>query len=354
MRFTRTSVILAVVGVLLLVAAGLVRFVYLPSASRLPADFDVTQSYSGTYTGLNPAVLAGGTGNALVTGAPVTAARQYRTSSVDGDTAVVSRTLTQSLAGRSQPPSTVNYAVDRGTFESTTPPSGSTDVVRSQGWIFSLPLHPATTGSGYKLWDEATAQATPLAYQGTSSIDGRSTYRYTTTAQGTLADPAAYGLPASMTRGQLTNLGPALASLLPATLQAQLPAILAALPATVPIAWTSSSDVTLYADATTGAPIRVQDAQRISGGISVLGRTLAVPLASFDLKTTSASEATIADDAASNASMLTLVGTTIPIILLVLGVVVLVLAIVLAVRNGRHPGGAAPTESRGTPTPARV
>ncbi len=351
MRFTRSTVILAVVGVLLLVAAALVRFAYLPAASKLPSDFDTTQFYSGTYTGVNPTVLAGGSGTALVANVPVKASRRYQTTSTDGNTAIVSRTLTQSLGGQGTPATTVSYAVDRSTFESTTPPSGAKDVVRSQGWIFSLPLHPSTTGS-YKLWDEATGQASPLTYKTTTSVAGRSTYQYTTTAKGTLADPAAFGLPTSLTRGQLVNLGPALASLLPAQLQAQLPAILASLPATVPLAWTSSADVSLYADATTGAPIRVQSNQKISGSLANL--PVSVPLATFALNTTSASETTIADDAASNASKLTLVGTTVPIILLVLGVLVLALAVVLAVRNGRHPGGAAPSESKGTPTPAKV
>ena len=62
--------------------------------------------------------------------------------------------------GQAQAPSKVNYAVDRTDFESTSAPAGAKDVVPSQGWIFTLPLHPSTTGS-YKLWDEATAKAWP-------------------------------------------------------------------------------------------------------------------------------------------------------------------------------------------------
>lgn len=43
MRLTRSSIVLAVVGVLLLVAAAVVRFVVVPSVSQLPADLDITQ-----------------------------------------------------------------------------------------------------------------------------------------------------------------------------------------------------------------------------------------------------------------------------------------------------------------------
>lgn len=350
MKFTRSSVVLAVVGVLLLVAAGLVRFVYLPSASKLPSDFDITQSYSGTYDGLNPAVLAGATAaRAVISNAPMAASRRYQTSSTQGDTAIVTRTLQRSLAGQAQPSSQVKYAVNRTDFSGQAAPSGSSGVVPSQGQIFSLPLNPSTSGS-YQLWDEATAKAYPLTYKGTASVAGRDTYSYRSVAQGALADPAALGLPTSVTRPQLTALAPSLANLLPAALQAQLPRILASLPDTIPLTWTSSTDSTIYADTATGAPIRVQSTQKISGGIA----GIALPFATIALKTTSASETTIADDAGRNASNLTLVGTTIPLIALVLGVLVLLLAVVLAVRNARHPGGTAPAEPAGEPTPAKV
>ena len=350
MRLTRSSVVLAVVGVLLLVAAGLVRFVYLPSASKLPSDFDTTQSYAGTYNGLNPAALAGASsGSAVVRDAPVTASRRYQTASVDGDTAIVTRTLTKTLAGQADPANQVKYAVDRTDFTGVPAPSGSSGVVSSQGMIFSLPLNPSA-GSGYKLWDESTAKAYPMSYKGGATVEGRDTYRYQSTAEGTLVDPATLGLPTSITRPQLTALAPSLMSSLPAQVQAQLPKILATLPETIPLTWTSSTDTTIWADAATGAPIRVDSTQKISGGIA----GISLPVGTIALKTTAASEKTIADDAASNASKLTLVGTTVPLIALVLGVLLLVAAIVLAVRAGRRPGGAAPSAEPGVKTPARV
>ena len=52
-----------------------------------------------------------------------------------------------------------------------------------------------------------------------------------------------------------------LASQLPEQLRSALPAILAGLPSTVPVAWTSAMDSTIWADTTTGAPIRVQSTQ---------------------------------------------------------------------------------------------
>lgn len=354
MRLTRPSVILAVVGIVLLVAAALVRWVVLPSASKLPSSLDTTQSYSGTYTGLDPGALTGtSTGTGLVR-QTVTASRRYQTTQTSGNTAIVARTLTRSQNGQAQPATTLKYAVDRTSFQSTAPPSGSTGIAPSQGLVFTLPLHPSTTAS-YRLWDEATAAAYPLTYQGSGgSVQGRSTLAYRSTAKGTLASPAALGLPTSVSRGQLIGLAPALLNSLPPQLQAALPTVLAQLPASVPLVWTSNTTSTIWADQTTGAPIKVQSTQQIAGGLSLAGQTLAVPLGSIALTTTAASDKAIASDASSNASKLTLVGTTLPIVLLVLGVLCLVIALVLAYRAGHRPGGPAaapPSPKVSTPAP---
>jgi hypothetical protein len=223
-------------------------------------------------------------------------------------------------------------------------------VTKSEGLIFTLPLHPSTTGS-YRLWDENTAAAHPLTYKGTATVHGRSTYRYESTAKGAVASPESLGLPTTIGRGRLINLEPQLASLIPPGLRSQLPALLATLPSTVPLAWTANDVSTLYADTTTGAPIRVQSSQQFSAGVSLLGQTLAVPLGTLSLQTTSASEAATASDAASNASSLTLVGTTIPLILLIAGIVVLAIAVYLAVRAGRRPPAPVAPSGHRTPTP---
>lgn len=355
MRLTRPSVILAVVGIVLLVAAALVRWVVLPSASKLPSGLDTTQSYSGTYTGLDPGALTGASTSAGLVRQQVTASRRYQTTETSGNTAIVTRTLTRSQGGQAQPVSTLRYAIDRTTFQSTTPPSGTAGIAPSTGLVFTLPLHPSTTAS-YKLWDEATAAAYPLTYRGSGGdVQGRSTLAYKSTAKGTLASPAALGLPTSLSKSQLIGLAPALLSSLPAQLQAALPTVLAQLPASIPLVWTSNTTSTIWADGTTGAPIKVQSTQQISGGITLAGQTLSVPLGAIALTTTTASEKAIASDAASNASKLTLVGTTLPIVLLVLGVLCLLVALYLAYRAGHRPTG--PTATPPSPqvkTPAQV
>jgi hypothetical protein len=212
-------------------------------------------------------------------------------------------------------------------------------VVPSQGLIFALPLHPVAHAS-YRLWDETTAAAYPLTYQGTATVQHRSTMRYRSLAQGTVASPASLGLATSLPRELLIGLSDDLAGLLPAPLRSSLPAILAAQPDTVPLSWTSTTDSTIWADSTVGVPIRVRSTQQLSGAIAFGGQTLSVPFATQVLATTATSERRSAADASAAASTLTLVGRVVP----------LVVAAVLAVRAGRRPGGTTPA----TPAPERT
>jgi hypothetical protein len=329
-RITRTSVVVAVIGVLLIVAAAVVRFAVVPSVTKLPDDLNTTQKYEGTYNGLNPAALAGGSSQLLLRNAPMTASRTYTVDSTSGDTAVVKETIQRALAGQSQPKADTLYAVDRSTFESAPAPSGTSGVSKSKGWIFTLPLHPSTDAK-YTLWDAATQAAYPLTYTKTSTLDGRTVLQYQSVAKGTLADPASLGLPTSITRPQVVALQPVLASVLPPALLAQLPALLGTLPATIPVTYTSTTTSTVYADSVMGLPVKSGSTQVITAGIS-LGSKIQVPFTTIKLTATDASVASMADDASSKASSLNLVETIVPIVLLVLGVIALVIALVIARR----------------------
>ena len=91
MKPSRSSVVLAVIGVLLIVAAAVIRFVVVPSVTELPTDLDVTLEFEGTYNGINPAVLSGGATEVLAEDVPIAASRNVSAESVDGDTEIVRR-----------------------------------------------------------------------------------------------------------------------------------------------------------------------------------------------------------------------------------------------------------------------
>jgi hypothetical protein len=326
-----------------------VRFAVVPSVTKLPDDLNTTQKYEGTYNGLNPAALAGGTGQLLLRDTPMTASRTYTADKTDGNTAVVKQTIDRAIAGQAQPKAETRYAVDRSDFESAPAPSGSSGVAKSEGWIFTLPLHPSTDGK-YTLWDGTTQKAYPLTYKSSSTIDGRKVLEYQSVAKGTIADPAALGLPTSVTRPQLISLQPVLASVLPPQVLAQLPALLATLPATIPVTYTSSTTSTVYADSDVGVPVKTGSTQEITAGIS-LGSPIQVPFSTIKLTATDASVQSKADDAASKASSLNLVETIIPIVLLVLGIIAIVVALVLARRAASGPETTSRPEPR---TPVSV
>ncbi|HEV7210727.1 MAG TPA: porin PorA family protein [Blastococcus sp.] len=354
MRLTRTSVIVAVIGVVLLVAAAVVRFVVLPSVNKLGSDFSTSQSYQGTYSGLNPAVLAGNpSGGVLVRNIPAAATRKYAVTSTDGDTAVVAQTVTRAIGGQDQPTPTAHYAIDRVDFGSVPAPSGATDVVPSKGLIFTLPQHPSTSTT-YQLWDPTTAAAYPLKYVSTSTVAGRTTYDYRTTASGKIADPASLGLPVSLPKAQLTALAPSLAGLLPPAVLTQLSSVLAKLPASIPLSYTSTTTATISADATLGSPLKTASTQEVTAQLGPIA-ALAVPFSTLKLTTTAASSKATADDTAGTVSQLNLVGTVLPIALAVLGIVLVVVALLLARRAAaRQPGGPSPAPQQGTSTPTPV
>ena len=354
MRLTRSAVILGVVGVLLLAGAAVVRFAVLPSVSKLPTDLNTTQTYAGTYSGLDPAALArtGTPRSVLVNGAPMTADRTYKAVSTSGNTEVVSETIPTSIGGQAQPTATTTYAVDRTTMESVPAPSGAQNVVSSQGLVFTLPIHPSTSAA-YQLWDATTGKAFPLTYRRTTTVQGRTVYVYGSQANGTVAAPAALGLPTSLTRGQLASLAPSLSSVLPARLLAQLQAALPRLPGTIPISYTSQNSATVWADATTGAPLQSSKQQTITAQLRV-GVPLAVPFSTVSLQTTPASSAALADDASSSTTSLNLIGIWLPVGLAVVGLGLIAWGLVLAGRSAGRPGGDAPVPGPEETTPAPV
>jgi hypothetical protein len=351
-RLTRSSIVLAVVGVLLLVAATVVRFVVVPSVSKLPADLDITQEFEGTYSGLNPAALSGASGDVLVQDVPVTASRRIAVESVDGDTAVVVRTVERSIGGQSDPSREVRYAVDRTDAESVPAPQGAEDVVASEGLVFTLPLNPSTD-TGYRLWDQNTEAAYPLTYQGEDTLDGRSVFLYRSDSEGPVADPAALGLPTSLSKTQLTALAPALADVVPPQLLAQLPALLPLLPDSIPLSYTSTTTSVISADAELGATIAGESTQTITAQLPLGPQVVEVPFSTIELASTDASISDRAGDTADSAVLLNLIGTVLPAVALVLGLLLLLAALLLARRAGRRSDGGAPAARVTAPRPTQ-
>ncbi len=346
MRSTRSSIVLAVVGVLLIVAAAIVRFVVVPSVTQLPEDLDVTLRFDGTYNGINPGVLSGEATEVLLQDVPIEASRRVHAQSVEGDTEIVARTDERSVGDTEPSVTEVVFAVDRETAEGGPAPDGAEDVTSSEGLVFTLPVDPSTEDDAYVYWDQATLQAAPVSYEGEDTLGGRDVYLYESVAEGELADPAALDLPTSLPKETLAALAPGLAGLVDPELLNALPAVLPSLPAEIPIAWTSRTTTYVAADQELGATVAGGSTQEITGSLDLSVTTVDVPFAEISVYSTDDSIEERGDQVADDSGLLSLVGTVLPIVALVLGVLLLVAALLLAVRAARRTGGTPPSAPR--------
>ncbi|MGY2129530.1 porin PorA family protein [Blastococcus sp. SYSU DS0617] len=332
MRLTRSSVVLAVIGVLLIVAAAVVRFVVVPSVTKLPTDLDVTLEFEGTYDGINPGVLTGSSTEVLAEDVPIEATRNVLAESVDGDHEIVRRTDERSIGDGDPAKTVVRFNVDRETAEAGPAPEGAEDVTDAEGLVFTLPVDPAPEDGVYEYWDQYTMQATPLTFEGEDTLGGRDVYRYRSVAEGELADPPSLGLPSFLPKAQLAALAPGLEGLVAPELLAALPAVLPSLPTSIPIEWTSRTTTLVDADQELGATIAGGSTQEVTGSLDLGVTTVDVPFATIDIYSTDESIETRGDQVADDSQLLKLVGTILPIVLLVLGLLALVAALLLARR----------------------
>ena len=347
MKLSRSSVVLAVVGVLLIVAAAVVRFVVVPSVTKLPSDLDVTLQFEGTYNGINPAVLSGGATEVLAEDVPIVATRNVSAESVEGDTEIVRR-ADERTVGDGEPALTeVFFAVDRESAEAGPAPDGAEDVTEAEGLVFTLPVDPSTAEGAYEYWDQNTLQSAPVTFEGEEVFGGRDVYRYESVSEGELANPGALNLPTALPKETLAALAPGLDGLVSPELLAALPAVLPSLPAEIPIAWTSRTTTKVDADQELGATIAGGSTQEITGSLDLGITTVDVPFATIDIYSSDDSIDTRGDEVADQSQLLNLVGTVLPIVLLVLGVLLLVAALLLARRAATR---AATPSGGGTPS----
>ncbi|MDT0275428.1 porin PorA family protein [Blastococcus goldschmidtiae] len=343
MRLTRSSVVLAVIGVLLIVAAAVVRFVVVPSVTELPTDLDVTLEFEGTYNGINPGVINGSSTEVLSEDVPIQATRQVLGESVDGDTEIVLRRDERTIGDRRPQVTEVRFAVDRETFEAVAAPGDAEDVTSAEGLVFSLPVDPSTEEGAYGYWDQYTMQAAPLTFEGEDTLGGREVYRYESVAEGELADPPSLGLPSFLPKAQLAALAPGLEGLVAPELLAALPGVLPSLPTSIPIEWTSKTTTLVVADQELGATVAGGSTQEITGSLDLGVTTVDVPFATIAIESTDDSIETRGDQVADDSQLLKLVGTVLPIVALVVGVLLLVAALLLARRAAAR--AAAPVET---------
>ena len=349
----KTAIASGVIGLVLLIAAGLMAWWVTPSyIARMPGNYDKSRTYDATIRTLfNPAALAtGNLAGAIKTGLPATITETVKVQQTSGNTALVQDTRNIAVAGRTVGQTVSPYALDRQTLEATSSHPGSWSVIPATGLTVSWPL--GAKQQNYTGWVYQTDTTTALKYVTQAQQGGINTYEYqATTPPAPIKNPQ---LLASLPKTLPVSLLPGLraAGLISPTVLASLAT---AFPhaTSVPLAYTYQSANTYYVAPATGLVVNVSNNETEMGGIALpSGKVIPVlPVLAYTYHASPASLSAAVNDANSGSSSITLAGVTGPITAAAVGFVLLILAIFLWMRGGTRgrPTGTAHPERHPAP-----
>ncbi|MCF2530292.1 porin PorA family protein [Yinghuangia soli] len=327
----RASWILSSVSILLVAAGAVGKFAVYPALHQMPDDAEGKMQFQGTLTALDPQAMGKGDfANAVIRDLPVTADRKVKAVHTSGSTIVLNdRTEVFGPTRQIVSVSEHQYAVHRETLMERPVPR---DVPAEPhvGLSAGFPLTPEKRD--YTFWDSETRTTVPAVYAGSGKRQGRTVYVYRIIAAGPLADPAVKGaLPPALPKAALQALNPA--------------APLAGQPDTVPLEYRSTTDMTGYVDAETGVTIALESAKGITA--TVQGAEV-FPVAQAKLSSTKASEADLADTAATAALVFWILSDAAPYGLWALALA-LALLVVWLERRARRTAPAAVGDAAAAP-----
>jgi hypothetical protein len=316
---------LAGLGVLLIAAAAIIRFVVLPGQAQFPDDVDTTRTYEGTVSLLNAAAVGSGDfANLFLTDVPVTIDRTVQTIEVDGGEALVEDAqVMKAPDGSTLLEMATLYTIDRKTMDAV-PDFTDNGLPDRQGLVIGWPI--GTEKEDYVGWSDDPAQTVTLAYAGEEERGGITTYKFTSSSgPEKIVDPDMLAnFPPALPQSFLTQAAPLLG--LPADMVAQLGAVLPALPDPVPLSYTYEFEAEYWVDPTTGVVVDTVKHDKRDVVLEADILPAPVPLTTvYDLNYTASAQAVeeAVDDAQSNGRLLAIFGTWIPLAGLVLGLLAL-------------------------------
>jgi len=336
-----------VVGVLLIAAAPIVRWGVAPAVTVLPSDTNTMRVYTGTAaTVINPTLLRGTLfGPALLHNQPVTVMQHVKVLDTSGNNALVQESKKVTLQNNAIANVTHRYAVDR---KDMGPGSGYTGVTAQTGLTFNWPIH--TAKQNYTGWVSDIQATTPLVYTGEATRGGINTYVFKATVPATrITDPAELsGLPSSISKATLSSMTPSLGLTID-QLKA-LSSTLSKLPDPVPFGYLFSATSTYWIAPDSGVVVDVAAHEVRTSGFVVAGQVLPVgPVLDFTYTSPHATLTAAASDAKDKAAQMEMISTTIPLVALITGGVIVLVLIGTAVYSRRRTTTPPPT----TPAPPR-
>ena len=336
MRRTLAGV-LAVLGLVLMVGAGVVRWAVAPAMSKLPSDTQTTRLYAGQAASfVNPTFAT------TVPSGPgvlhdVAIAVRHTTTVVDttANNALVADRRVITLSDGVAADLSYRYAVDRKSFTAT---RAFTGAVAAKGLTFNWPM--STQRHDYVGWVQDTLATTPLHYVATVRHGGIRTYEFTAQAADRPINDPVLGrmLPATMSKSDMLRLTPSLG--LSHRQLLALDKVMTKAPDPVPLRYTYRFSSTFWIAPESGIVIDMrQHDVRTTDIVTSNGLVPVAPIMDMTYAFTPPTVVGAVHDATTAADKLRLVNTTLPLTALLTGLVWFVAGVVALVMlpRRRHP-----------------
>jgi len=321
------GVVLAVLGLLLVAAAGVVHWAVAPAMAKLPGDTHTTRLYAGQAASLaNPTYTTDvPSGPGVLRDVPVMIRHTTRVLDTTSSDALVSDRRVVTMPGYLVADLGYRYSVDRKSFQAT---REFPNVVPATGLTFNWPMDARP--HDYVGWVQDTMRTTPLHYVATVRHGGIRTFEYTAAAGDQVIRDPALGrvLPATMSKADMMAVTPSLGLTTDQLLA--LDKLMKAQPDPVPLTYTYRFAATFWIAPTSGVVVDMKQHEVRTTNIATGAKLVPVtPVMDMTYAFTPASVTGAVDDAQKAADQLRLIRTTVPLVALGAGVVLLIVGAVL-------------------------
>jgi hypothetical protein len=337
---------------ILLVAAGLIiKYVVVPAVAQFPDDVDSTRTYEGTLeTMLNTQALASGDlANVFMNDIPIQLSRHVTTEDTDGGKALVREVATMAAADGTPLPlgSEDWYTIDRKSMEHIANFAGNPNVIEArQGLVIGFPI--GTEKKTYDGWSDYFQGVQDLDFVAEEERADWDLYHFRARSNpAPILDPATLAMfPAGLPKDAVLALAPSLA---PPELLGMLGQVAPTLPDPVPFTYLYEYETNYWVDSATGvlidytkdeAVIIALQSDAVPGGIVPVG-----PVLGLVYQHTDESIADAKEDAEDGKSLLNIFGVIVPFSAIGLGAVLILAGGYFAFRkNEEAPMAVAPPQ----------
>ena len=325
-------------GLVLIAAALVIKFVILPGQAQWPDDVDSTRTYDGTlHVMLNPQALQTmDLANLFLRDVPITNSRHVTTEEVKGGEAIVREIAKMYGPGDQEiQGSDTWYAIDRKTMKAISKEEASgfnnSDKIRDrEGLVIGFPI--GTAKKEYDGWSSDIQATAKVSFVREEERGGLKTYVFeSSSAPKEIVDPEMLAnFPPALPKDLLVSLAQTLD--LPAAMREQFTSILPNLPDEVPLKYTYEYETTYWVEPTTGVLIDYSKHEARKVALELPGLPGPVPVTSVfeqSYRTSAASVEDAVKDAKDAKSQLDTFGTTLPLALVVAGLVLVVVGVLV-------------------------